>query len=233
MVLAHPSSALTQQQAGGLSATISYLLLSSSTCPDTTTTVVEVESPVNSGMIWMDRNLGASQAATSSTDTDSYGDLFQWGRCAEGHQIRTSSTTRTNATTGEPSLGNSWDGEFIIASDWLTPQDDMLWQGVTGANNPCPAGYRLPTFAEISAESGSWNPDNFAGAFDSPLKWPVAGSRSPRDGSLSVVGSQGIYWSSTVSDTAAAAYALLFGGGNTLFGAGYRANGFSVRCIKG
>jgi hypothetical protein len=37
----------------------------------------------------MDRNLGASQVATSSTDPASYGDLYQWGRPADGHQIRT------------------------------------------------------------------------------------------------------------------------------------------------
>ena len=31
------------------------------------------------GTIWMDRNLGAIQVATSSTDADAYGDLYQWG----------------------------------------------------------------------------------------------------------------------------------------------------------
>jgi len=32
------------------------------------------------GRVWMDRNLGASQVATSSTDPLSLGDLYQWGR---------------------------------------------------------------------------------------------------------------------------------------------------------
>ncbi|MCD4736862.1 MAG: hypothetical protein K8R53_12530, partial [Bacteroidales bacterium] len=32
------------------------------------------------GKVWLDRNLGASQVATSSTDTNAYGDLYQWGR---------------------------------------------------------------------------------------------------------------------------------------------------------
>ncbi|MDO5968527.1 hypothetical protein Q4Q35_01790, partial [Flavivirga aquimarina] len=45
------------------------------------------------GKIWMDRNLGASQVATSSNDADAYGDLYQWGRAADGHESRTSSTT--------------------------------------------------------------------------------------------------------------------------------------------
>lgn len=45
----------------------------------------ELYSPAT-GLIWMDKNLGASQVATSSTDAASYGDLYQWGRAAEGHQ---------------------------------------------------------------------------------------------------------------------------------------------------
>ncbi|WP_372934176.1 hypothetical protein, partial [Mariniphaga sediminis] len=35
------------------------------------------------GKTWMDRNLGASQVATSSTDIAAYGDLYQWGRAAD------------------------------------------------------------------------------------------------------------------------------------------------------
>ena len=37
----------------------------------------EILSPT--GKIWMDKNLGATQVATSSTDAASYGDLYQWG----------------------------------------------------------------------------------------------------------------------------------------------------------
>jgi len=54
----------------------------------------EVENPTT-GKIWMNRNLGASQVATSSTDANTYGDLYQWGRAADGHQLRTSGTTST------------------------------------------------------------------------------------------------------------------------------------------
>ena len=45
------------------------------------------------GQVWMDRNLGASRVATSSTDSAAYGDLYQWGRGTDGHEKRTSSTT--------------------------------------------------------------------------------------------------------------------------------------------
>ena len=63
------------------------------------------ETPIPSvtsatGKIWMDRNLGASQVATSSTDAAAYGDLYQWGRKKDGHQIRTSSVTSGPVAAG-------------------------------------------------------------------------------------------------------------------------------------
>ncbi|MCP4126022.1 MAG: hypothetical protein GY753_03040, partial [Gammaproteobacteria bacterium] len=201
-------------------------------CPDVTTTVVDVAA---AGYYWMDRNLGASQQATSSTDANSYGDLYQWGRCADGHEIRTSSTTTTNATTAVPSQGNSWDGKFITEGsspyDWLATQDDNLWQGVSGTNNPCPAGYRLPTEAELQALDDSFSPNNnSAGAYASPVKMPVAGNRNYNDGSLGTVGSFGRYWSSTVVGTSARY--LYFRSSSASMSTSYRANGLSVRCLK-
>lgn len=84
--------------------------------------------------IWLDRNLGATQIATSSTDTNSYGDLYQWGRPFDGHQSRTSST-HDGDTLGKPSTEyetGTWDGKFITTStlpnDWLSVQDTSLWQ---------------------------------------------------------------------------------------------------------
>jgi hypothetical protein len=40
---------------------------------------ITLESPIT-GKIWLDRNLGATQAATSRTDSARYGALYQWGR---------------------------------------------------------------------------------------------------------------------------------------------------------
>ena len=54
----------------------------------------------------MDRNLGATQAATSSTDVDAYGDLYQWGRFSDGHQCRTSATTSTLSSIDQPAHGD-------------------------------------------------------------------------------------------------------------------------------
>jgi len=181
------------------------------------------------GKIWMDRNLGASQVATSSTDTDSYGDLYQWGRAADGHESRTSGTTSTLATSDTPGH-DDFITNSISPNDWRSPQNDNLWQGVSGTNNPCPSGYRLPTEAEWNAERGTWSSNNSAGAIASPLKLPVAGRRDDGDGSLLNVGSRGFYWSSTVSGPVARS--LYFGSGFAYMESNYRANGGSVRCLK-
>jgi hypothetical protein len=177
----------------------------------------------------MDRNLGASQVATSSTDANAYGDLYQWGRADDGHQIRTSATTSTLATDDNPGHSNFiTNGSYPY--DWRSPQNNNLWQGVSGTNNPCPSGYRLPTEAEWEAERTSWSTNNSAGAFDSPLKLPVAGIRDSSNGSLNSVGSYGGYWSSTIGGTNSRL--LFFDSSNAGMMSRFRAYGFSVRCIK-
>ncbi len=182
------------------------------------------------GVVWMDRNLGASQVATVSNDAASYGDLYQWGRAADGHQLRTSPTTTTLSSSDQP--GNVG---FIIAPsspfDWRSPQNTDLWQGVNGVNNPCPSGYRLPTDTEWNDERLSWSPNNnSAGAFASPLKLPVAGFRARDSGSLVSVGTSGGCWSSTVSSTNSRY--LYFLSSTAVMDFSYRAFGFSVRCLK-
>jgi uncharacterized protein (TIGR02145 family) len=197
---------------------------------DNTTAVVDVTNPAT-GKTWMDRNLGASRAATSSTDAEAYGDLYQWGRAADGHEKRNSATTRTLSNSDTPGHGS-----FILGSpgtryDWRNPQNDNLWQGVNGINNPCPNGYRLPTRAELEAELASWSSENAAGAFNSPLKLPVAGYRTDQTGSLSYVGSDGLYWSSTIVTTYSSyLYFVSSTAGAHAFA--QRAYCYSVRCIK-
>ena len=177
----------------------------------------------------MDRNLGASQVATSSSDAASYGDLYQWGRRADGHQCRTSATTAALSSIDQPAHGN-----FILAPstpyDWRSPQNTNLWQGVNGINNPCPSGYRIPTEPELEAERLCWSVNTSVGAFASALKLPMAGYRNYSNGSLSYVGTYGYYWSSTVSSTFSRY--LFFGSSIAVMGTDGRANGFAVRCLK-
>jgi hypothetical protein len=100
---------------------------------------------------------------------------------------------------------------------------------MNGVNNPCPSGYRLPTDAELEEERLSWSPNNYVGAFASPLKLLMAGVRN-LDGSIIYVGGSGHYQSSNIFG--ANSLYLLFGFAGALMNENYRAYGLSVRCIK-
>jgi uncharacterized protein (TIGR02145 family) len=196
-----------------------------SSSPDWRTWPVDTPSVVSTtGKTWMDRNLGATQVATSSTDAASYGDLYQWGRNTDGHQIRTSATVAGTVASGAE--GTS----FITGtSDWLTVPDGTRWAASKTANDPCPSGFRVPTGTEWEAERAGFS--NASGAYASVLKLPVAGSRAPSGGELTNADSFGFYWSSSsVSGTSASG--LRFYSSNAKMLNYFRANGLSVRCIK-
>jgi uncharacterized protein (TIGR02145 family) len=205
-------------------------------CASGPTAIVEVTNPTT-GKIWMDRNLGASQVATSSTDAAAYGDLYQWGRRSDGHQCRTSATTTTLSSVDQPAHGN-----FIVTStDWRNPANNNLWQGVNGINNPCPIGFRIPTETEWNNEKNSWSScwilqnviavSNFPQCVNNQtLKLSLNGKRMAHLGTLEFVNSGGCYWSSNLNG--------LFG--RWLFVSSQnvqlvdedRGEGIAVRCIK-
>jgi len=180
---------------------------------------------------WLDRDLGALQVATAYNDSAAYGDFFQWGRLDDGHQTRTSETTTTFSTTDIPGHSSS-----IKTSsghdDWRRSQNDNLWQGVNGINNPCPSGWRIPTETEWEAELSSWNStaNRIDDAYASPLKLTAGGFRYQSDVSLHSVGRTGNYWSSTVWGTRA--HSLNFYSDDAFMSSGYRALGYSVRCVQ-
>ncbi len=196
------------------------MITGESTNTDTTTAVVELISAT--GRVWMDRNLGATQAATSLTDATAYGDLYQWGRVKDGHQSRTSSGTSETVTTGDPGHG-----DFILGGSWTTTPPNALWP--TGLNDPCPTGYRIPTETEFQTEIDNFTTKNSDGAFEA-LKFTAGGFRYDSN-EITLPGQGGYYWSSTARDSNAASS---FGTdpAAAYINAPSRGLGMSIRCIK-
>ncbi|TVQ41764.1 MAG: hypothetical protein EA362_14175, partial [Saprospirales bacterium] len=114
--------------------------------------------------------------------------------------------------------------------DWRVPQNHELWQGINGINNPCPLGYKIPTLTEWVEEQSSWSNDNASGAFESPLRIPLAGYRNHSDGSIGGEGNYGGYWSSTNDSIRSARMRVDEIGTGINFMP--RANGLTIRCIK-
>ncbi|SMN17646.1 hypothetical protein CRYPA_1269 [uncultured Candidatus Thioglobus sp.] len=206
--------------------------------------------------MWLDRNLGATQVATSSTDSAAYGDLYQWGRATDGHQSRTldvaGSTTSngtTNTTMTRATSISSVGAKFIKTGtspfEWIENNtqdgnniDDSgalrtaAWAN-GGANDICPSGFSVPTEAEITADTISATTTDItssATAFSSFLKIPVAGYRDRANGALGSVGSGAGLWSRSAVGTGGRYLGV--SGSLAGFYSGYRVHGFSVRCIK-
>jgi uncharacterized protein (TIGR02145 family) len=182
------------------------------------------------GRCWLASNLGTPNIATAYNDSTAYGWLYQWGRLTDGHQIPTSATTSTLSTTDNPGTSS-----FILAPsspyDWRSPQNNNLWQGVSGTNNPCPIGWRLPTQTEWATYVTAAGITNYTTAFSSKLKLTAAGYRNNGNGGLYTQSGGGGYWSSSVSGTNA--FYLYFDSGSVVpASSNYRANGFTVRCLK-
>ena len=191
---------------------------------------------------WMDRNLGARRVATAINDVLSYGNHYQWGRPADGHEISvwngatpTSGRGFYDATALEALATSDAPGHpnFILTSaypyDWRSDNNSNRW--ATANQGPCPAGYHVPTEAEwnIAVTFGLWN--NNTDSYNSALKLPSAGERNPFNGLLSTQGTYGYYWSSTVNGTTARHLYFPSPGYSTTYII-HRAEGFSVRCLK-
>lgn len=164
------------------------------------------------GRKWMDRNLGALKAADSVRDYHAYGDLFQWGRLADGHQLiiwTQNVTGGSNAPVNETTEENAFSSTDVpghslfikvdgsVPGNWRNPQNTSLWKMPDYINNPCPSGWHIPTPAEWEAEH--LETDFIVGSdirsLSSSLKLTTNGRRNV-NGELIVIGQSGVYWSS-------------------------------------
>lgn len=214
------------------------------------------------GIVWAPVNCGYH-----ATDYP-WGKLYQWGRTygqgysgscfdANGNRIGTVS----DATTPEISkvrvsleIGQSEDNKnmFYAASygDWVNPSNDKLWNSGTEDSpvkteyDPCPTGWRVPTYAELnelSQNRSSWTTNDanqsgywFSGATSyteevPQVFFPAAGYRySSYAEDRGVIG---LYWSSK-PDNYFAHYLILSDSAYAYMDLSERFVGHSVRCVQ-
>jgi hypothetical protein len=198
------------------------------------------------GKTWLNNNLGADYAntakttifspatqASSATDQNAYGSLFQWGRYSDGHELFNYTSGTSSAFTVGTSTSTTPGTNFLSGSgNWYTgtsPTPASLWQGVNGTNNPCPIGWRLPTFTELTSWASAAGITARGTAATSTLKFSVPGFRDRSTANRARVGDQGLYFSSSLSG---GNVAVIFLGDIYTTQTIPPANGHPVRCIK-
>jgi len=202
------------------------------------------------GRIWLDRNLGAKRVCASYDDSKCFGDYYQWGRNADGHEKENSEITYKQ----ESSVKHS-SSKFVVEGsdsnfdwDWLEEYDDGYrqanWQATNGSSI-CPKGFRVPTIDELASELDEFDVSrihNNQEAFKNFLKLPSAGYRGrfydthPFDGKVHGKEKSGALWSVTRGGfgptSLYVSYGLKYADiGESEFG-GPLIEGMNVRCIK-
>lgn len=199
------------------------------------------------GKIWLRQNLGSTKAAASLTDTGAYGDLFQWGRWDDGHQLANSTLEPAAPVPNNPSGLNGGNSGFYSAgyqstSNWWsegTANDQWTADGssssvtATNGSDPCRAigtGWRLPAVDEIETVLAAENISDISSAFASNLKLVPAGMKD-YNGIFSP-GTRLYLWSSSSSPYTGSGQHLYISPYSALTNSGGRDGGMSVRCIK-
>ncbi len=181
---------------------------------------------------FMCHNLGAANTSADpfTPGWEINGGYWQWGRSAEAAP----GPTGSGAGQANDSAVSSWNTTYADDGSWA---DDSKT-----ANDPCPAGYKIPTKAlwdGVVANNAKTNVGTFSievtnyGAgvkFGDQLLLPVAGFRYPDTGTLGSRGLFGGYCIST-NGNGSAAWILLIGSGYAATNGSSRSSGFSVRCI--
>ena len=209
--------------------------------------------------VWAPVNCGY-KAATSESKGFPYGKLYQWGRKYGQGYFTSYDASVPEIVEGPISAINGqkdiYSNTFFTASespnDWTSPQDDNLWNSGTAANpvkteyDPCPEGWRVPTYAELGRLNNSYSSfmtvgdqkgRYFCGDYtyldNAPqVFFPVAGCRG-RAGTADSRGHFGYYCSSRPSSIYASCL-YFYSSGVTMDSSGNRtrASGYSVRCVQ-
>ena len=180
---------------------------------------------------WATRNV--DYPGTFAATPESAGRLFQWGTL--------------------DGITHHWDntasGAIEDGFDTSWPPRRVAW---TSANDPCPAGWRVPTWEEIlaflNATTSEWTnrngvPGRYFGTATNRIFLPAAGWRNGaiympaagstnRPGTLWDVGTFSVYWTSTQIHSGGSMRLFFDSGCIGIRGnSGRNSDGYSVRCV--
>jgi len=179
----------------------------------TTTCLVTVISKwveIN-GVKWAKSNVDLP--GTFAKNPEDIGMYYQWNR------------KKGWAATGEIT---GWDNTEAEGSAW------------EATNDPCPAGWRVPTVSEfrsLANANNQWTTINdqngrIFGSGDNTIFLPAAGVRESNNGEVVSVNMIGIYWSGNVLSQYTEPYVLTFMDTEVgIFLLDSRAHGVNVRCV--
>lgn len=103
---------------------------------------------------WMDRSIGATLKASQAyaNNVRSFGYLYQWGRTVPFPATGDVETVSTQMTPAEALASPAFIAYTGETQDWnsqgIEGSFDQYWESVS--ENPCPDGWRLPTYEEIA-----------------------------------------------------------------------------------
>ncbi|CAA7197409.1 fibrobacter succinogenes major paralogous domain-containing protein [Chryseobacterium potabilaquae] len=181
------------------------------------------------GKTWMSHNLGADYTLNPNIPVAGiHGAKYQWGRLAPA-------LTQVEANTNSGSIVG-WN---------ITNAPNAAWGNSKTSNDPCPAGFKVPTqvqwqaltgCASVSTVGNFANDGNFTSAFvfssgTNSLTLPYTGKRDYLTGSMTNRGGSGWYWSSTEINNDRAFLLLFVGNSFNPTHNELRTAGQSIRCI--
>ncbi len=183
---------------------------------------------VYKGKCWLDRNLGAKSVAKYPKDKESFGDYYQWGRLADGHEEKRSTPSVLLSEIDKPCFSG-----FILSTtspyDWHNPQNNNLWiNDNKDSNSPCPSGWNVASKNDFDVLLSNNNSSN--DLFKSQLRIPASGYRNGSSGNIEDEGNRALLWTS--SSSGKKAIALEADNNQVKQKKFVRANGIPVRCVK-
>lgn len=165
------------------------------------------------------------------------GGYWQWGKAVQAAEGPSDASSPNSGSVAGWSSSMAPDGSWVDSNPMTS----------NPADNPCPAGFRVPSKAQWEGvANNALNPRTIVGSswttgvsnysngvkFGDNLFLPAAGFREFNDGRLDNRGRRGHYWSSTQISSDITANFLIISNTSFITAAFVRTYGYSIRCME-